>query len=118
MKTTVDEALARLPGPPNALWPQGARSVSMFSHGTMELKLYAPRGSDPQQPHTRDEVYIVVSGHGRFDNDGKVASIGPGDALFVAAGRPHRFLDFSDDFATWVIFYGPEGGEPHPARAT
>jgi hypothetical protein len=24
---------------------------------------------------------------------------------------PHRFEDFTDDFATWVIFYGPEGGE-------
>jgi hypothetical protein len=22
-----------------------------------------------------------------------------------------RFEDFSDDFATWVIFYGPPGGE-------
>jgi len=24
--------------------------------------------------------------------------------------RP-RFEEFSDDFATWVMFYGPEGGE-------
>ena len=23
----------------------------------------------------------------------------------------HRFEEFSDDFATWVMFYGPEGGE-------
>jgi hypothetical protein len=29
----------------------------------------------------------------------------------VAAGVQHRFEEFSDDFATWVIFYGPEGGE-------
>ena len=35
----------------------------------------------------------------------------PGDMLFVPAGTVHRFEDFSDDFATWVIFYGPEGGE-------
>ena len=50
MKWTHQEALARLPGPPNALWPNGARSLSMFTHGTLELKLYAPRGHDPQQP--------------------------------------------------------------------
>jgi len=31
--------------------------------------------------------------------------------LFVPAGVEHRFENFSDDFATWVIFYGPEGGE-------
>ena len=34
-----------------------------------------------------------------------------GDLLFVPAGVVHRFEDFSDDFSTWVIFYGPEGGE-------
>jgi mannose-6-phosphate isomerase-like protein (cupin superfamily) len=36
---------------------------------------------------------------------------GPGDALFVPAGMKHRFENFSDDFATWIMFYGPEGGE-------
>ena len=37
---------------------------------------------------------------------------GPGDVLFVPAGTVHRFEDFSADFATWIVFYGPEGGEP------
>ena len=32
--------------------------------------------------------------------------------LFVEAGVDHRFVDFSDDFETWVIFWGPDGGEP------
>jgi hypothetical protein len=31
--------------------------------------------------------------------------------LFVPAGVVHRFEDFSDDLAIWVMFYGPEGGE-------
>jgi hypothetical protein len=31
--------------------------------------------------------------------------------LFVAADQPHRFEDFSEDFAAWVFFYGPDGGE-------
>ena len=26
-------------------------------------------------------------------------------------GVEHRFEDFSDDFAAWVVFYGPSGGE-------
>jgi len=34
-----------------------------------------------------------------------------GDVLFVAAGVEHRFSKFTDDFATWVFFYGPQGGE-------
>jgi mannose-6-phosphate isomerase-like protein (cupin superfamily) len=111
LKWSPGDGLARLPGPPTELWPQGARSVSMFRHGTLELKLYAPRSRDPQQPHTRDEVYMVAAGTGRFDNGGDVNDVRAGDLLFVPAGRPHRFIDFSDDFATWVVFYGPEGGE-------
>jgi len=31
--------------------------------------------------------------------------------LFVPAGIEHRFENFTSDFATWVIFYGKEGGE-------
>ena len=36
---------------------------------------------------------------------------GPGDAIFAPAGWVHRFEDFSGDFATWVVFWGPKGGE-------
>lgn len=31
--------------------------------------------------------------------------------LFVPAGQEHRFEDFSTDYAVWVMFCGPEGGE-------
>ena len=31
--------------------------------------------------------------------------------IFVPAGIEHRFENFTDDFSTWVIFYGPAGGE-------
>ena len=106
-----DEQLERLPGPPNPLWPDGARSVSALRHGSMELKFYAPRGSDPQQPHTQDELYIVQRGLGRFACDGVEVDCAPGDVLFVRAGQAHRFIRFSDDFATWVVFYGAQGGE-------
>jgi len=34
-----------------------------------------------------------------------------GDVIFAPAGIEHRFENFSDDFVTWVIFYGPVGGE-------
>lgn len=97
--------LARLPT------PEGKRFVLAFEHGTLAVELYAPRGTDPQQPHTRDEVYVVVSGNGTFVQGEKRDAFRPGDFLFVAAGVPHRFEEFSDDLAVWVIFYGPEGGE-------
>lgn len=102
---TPGEALERLPG------PQGERSVSLFEHGSLVVKLYAPRGSDPQTPHSQDEVYVVAQGSGAFVCNGTRQSFGPNDVLFAAAGVEHRFEDFSNDFAVWVFFYGPEGGE-------
>lgn len=87
------------------------RSVELFRHGTLQVKLYAPLGTDPQQPHTRDEVYVVARGRGTFYDGERHRPFEPGALLCVAAGRPHRFEDFTDDFATWVLFYGPEGGE-------
>ncbi len=102
---SVAQALQQLPT------PDGKRSVAVFRHGTLEVKMYAPQGSDPQTPHSRDEVYVVARGRGMFNLNGRRASFQPGDFLFAPAGVEHRFEEFTDDFATWVIFYGPEGGE-------
>ena len=95
----------RLPG------PQGEASVALFEHGSLVVKLYAPRGVDDQTPHSRDEVYVVASGKGEFVCGGKRQTIALHDVLFAAAGTEHRFENFSEDFAVWVFFYGPEGGE-------
>jgi mannose-6-phosphate isomerase-like protein (cupin superfamily) len=102
---TVPQGLSRLPG------PQGERYVELFRHGTLSVELYAPRGADPQSPHTRDELYVVVAGRGRFRNGSERHPFDPGDVLFVPANVEHRFEEFSDDLAVWVFFYGPEGGE-------
>ena len=93
----------------------GRRSALLLEHGSLEMRYYAPRDSDLQTPHTRDELYIVASGRGWFVRGADRVPFEPGDALFVAAGVEHRFEDFSEDFGTWVMFYGPEGGErPNP----
>ena len=89
----------------------GKRFAEVLSHGTLSIEIYAPRGTDLQTPHTRDEVYFIVSGRGDFVLSGQRSAFGPGDVLFVPAWASHRFEKFSDDFATWVVFYGPEGGE-------
>jgi len=83
----------------------------LFSHGSLGVEFYAPKGRDLQEPHTRDEIYVVASGSGYFLNGDSREKFEQGEVLFVPAGVPHRFENFSDDFATWVFFYGPEGGE-------
>ena len=104
-KITVAEMLAKLPG------PKAERYATGMKHGTMEVLIYAPRGNDPQTPHTRDEVYIVFSGSGVFFDGKERYSFKAGDVLFVPANAEHRFEKFTDDFVTWVVFYGPDGGE-------
>jgi len=90
----------------------GQRFAEIFSHGSLAVEIYAPEKIDPQQPHTRDEIYVVARGTGEYLNDGVRVHVKPGDFLFAPAFVEHRFENFSDDFVVWVFFYGPEGGEP------
>ena len=86
--------------------PSGLSRVAL-QNADIEVRHYAPKGTDPQTPHDRDELYFVISGRGVFERNGATFAFAPGDALFAAAGDVHRFVEFSDDFATWVLFYGP-----------
>lgn len=103
-RITLEDAAAQLPD-------DQLRFVTLLRRGSLLVELYAPRGHDPQQPHRQDELYVVITGSGEFVNGGERHPFGPGDVLFVPAGVEHRFENFSADFQTWVIFYGPEDGE-------
>lgn len=87
------------------------RSAQMFTHGTMEVKYYRPESVDRQTPHSQDEVYVVIAGSGIFECSGQRVPFESGAVLFAPAGAEHRFAEFSEDFSTWVVFYGPDGGE-------
>jgi mannose-6-phosphate isomerase-like protein (cupin superfamily) len=106
-RMTLAEAAAQLP----AQTVEQLRFVTLFKRGSLSVELYAPQGRDYQQPHAQDELYIVMSGSGVFVNDGERSPFGPGDVLFVPAGVEHRFENFTREFQTWVIFYGPHGAE-------
>jgi mannose-6-phosphate isomerase-like protein (cupin superfamily) len=104
MRIAFNEALEKL-ADSNQLF------LELFKHGTLSVEVYKPNKQDHQQPHEQDEVYVIIAGEGDFYLDGKTTKFKTGDFLFVAAGLEHRFENFSDDFSTWVIFYGPKGGE-------
>ncbi len=94
--------------------PQGMLSLPVLNHASLELRYYEPGGVDRQRPHSRDELYIVASGSAEYcDADGRHRAT-QGAAVFVAAGVEHRFESISNDFAVWVVFYGPEGGDAAP----
>jgi mannose-6-phosphate isomerase-like protein (cupin superfamily) len=99
------EALAQIPK------REERKFATVFEHGSLEVEIYTPKDVDRQQPHSRDEIYIIARGKGEFVQGDERVKFGAGDFLFAPAGVPHRFEKFSKDFATWVMFYGPDGGE-------
>jgi mannose-6-phosphate isomerase-like protein (cupin superfamily) len=101
----IDQARQRLQG------QTGSRFVHLLRFGSMSIEYFAPVGVDGQQPHEQDEIYVVASGSGEFVNGSQRHRFTVGDVMFVPAGVAHRFENFSDDFAVWVVFYGPRGGE-------
>lgn len=107
---TVADAISNLPD------AEGRRFATIFHHGSLLVEIYAPRGIDPQKPHSRDEVYFVAAGHGEYVCGETRQSFDPTDLLFAAAGVEHRFENFSEDLVVWVLFYGPEGGESTPSE--
>jgi mannose-6-phosphate isomerase-like protein (cupin superfamily) len=102
LRIALMEASARLAVEPEPF-------ITLFERGDFSVELYAPRGTDNQEPHDQDEAYIIASGTGMFRRAEERVPFQPGDFLFAAAGVRHRFEEFTDDFQTWVIFFGPSG---------
>lgn len=86
--------------------PAGRLSAQVLDTPALEARWYRPPNPDPQVPHDRDEVYVVVSGRGEFVRGSTRTRFAPGDLLFVAAGEAHRFEGHTPDTAVWVVF-GP-----------
>ncbi len=101
----LDAAVRMLPGTSEQPFAE------LMRRGTLTVEIFAPRIADTQLPHQQDELYVVVAGNAIFNNNGERTAVEQGDLLFVAAGVPHRFENFSDGFTVWVVFYGPPGGE-------
>jgi mannose-6-phosphate isomerase-like protein (cupin superfamily) len=99
------EAQKRIPS------AESKHAVTLLERGTVKIKLSLPVRPTVQTPHTQDELYIIVRGHGVLFHDGKRDSFDAGDLLFVAAGTEHQFEKCSGDLAVWVVFYGAKGGE-------
>ncbi len=86
-------------------WVERLR-VADLSVGTYSL----PAGSvDTQEPHTEDEVYVVLRGRAALATDDARTDAGPGSVIYVPAGEPHRFVNIVEDLVALVLFAPAEG---------
>ncbi len=105
MKFTIDEFLAKLPLPANEKWKDGVWDVEPFEMDGVRLVFFAPQGTDNQTIHEEDEFYFIVRGSGKLMIGDETFDCVMGDAFFVAAGLEHHFEKFTEDFATWAVFF-------------
>jgi mannose-6-phosphate isomerase-like protein (cupin superfamily) len=105
MKYTIDEFISQLPLPATGKWKDGIWDVEPFEKDGVKLVFFAPRGTDYQTHHDEDEFYFIARGSGKIVIGNEVFVYSTGDAFFVEAGVPHHFEEFTDDFATWAVFF-------------
>jgi mannose-6-phosphate isomerase-like protein (cupin superfamily) len=71
----------------------------------LELGVYVLVAPEPdcQQPHTDDEVYVVLEGTGTLEVEGELVELREGHAVFVPAQAEHRFTGY-EQLSVLVIF--------------
>lgn len=99
-----------LPGRGNH-WVEHLR-VPALSVGTYSVPA---GGEDTQQPHTEDEVYVVLAGRATVVAGGRRVPVAAGTTLYVPAGEEHRFVDVTDDLTVLVVFAPPEYSRRPPS---
>jgi mannose-6-phosphate isomerase-like protein (cupin superfamily) len=102
----LNEALAPLPLPATSKWPDGEPYQCILNQPGAQILIFAPRGTDHQTPHNRDEAYFVMTGSATLEIEGELYPVSAGDVAWVPKNIEHRFVEISDDFVTWVAFFG------------
>ena len=89
----------------------GERYLEFFmaEAGTLSLGLYVLQAgdTDPQQPHTEDEIYYVVSGSSQIQVGDEDRELKPGSVVFVGTDAPHRFHSITETLTLLVVFAPP-----------
>ena len=74
---------------------------------SLGMSVWPAGGEDTQQPHTEDEVYVVMSGHGTIRVAGEDRAVEPGSVVYVATGVAHRFHSVTEDLHVLVLWAPP-----------
>jgi quercetin dioxygenase-like cupin family protein len=98
----------------------GQRWRELLRVPSLSMGLYRLRAGqvDEQQPHTEDEVYVVLSGKASFRAEGQQQAVVPGSVIFVERAVEHRFVDITEELTVLVFFAPPEGSLNPEAAVT
>ena len=73
---------------------------------SMGLYVLPAGGTDPQSPHTEDEVYYVVSGRAQILVAEESRPVQAGSIIYVAKNVAHRFHSIEEEL-TVLVFFAP-----------
>lgn len=92
----------RLRAEENTLYHEFLR-VPTMSVGVYEL---GAGDEDPQEPHTEDELYYIVSGRATLQVDETAIPVEAGSLVYVPAHVAHRFHTITEAL-TVLVFFAP-----------
>ena len=73
---------------------------------SMGLYVLPAGGTDPQSPHTEDEVYYVVSGKAQITVADESRDVQAGSMIYVTKNVAHHFHSIEEDL-TVLVFFAP-----------
>ena len=73
---------------------------------SMGVYILPAGGTDPQSPHTEDEVYYVVSGRAQIQVADENRAVQSGSIVYVAKNVEHRFHSIEEEL-TVIVFFAP-----------
>lgn len=85
--------------------------IEFLRRDSMSLEVYRLEAgaTDPQDPHTEDEVYYIVSGSASIQIGDETHPVEPGHIIFVEREVEHSFFDIEEDLVTLIFFAPPYG---------
>ena len=73
---------------------------------SMGLYVLPAGGTDPQSPHTEDEVYYVVGGRAQILVAEENREVQAGSVVYVTKNVAHRFHSIEEEL-TVLVFFAP-----------
>jgi quercetin dioxygenase-like cupin family protein len=84
----------------------GKRYLEFLRVPSMSAGVYVlpAGGTDPQRPHTEDEMYYVVRGRACMTVGEQKQYVQEGSVVYVEANAEHRFHDIEEELVLLVFF--------------